>query len=337
MSAEHQNTPSSMFSGMAVLIGGVATTAVTLIAMWILAGVNENLDIMSYYIAVIIPIGAIIVGIGAGSGYGITAWILGRKIGMGLVVLVLVFQVGAYFAAQYIPFKAMGPVAITYEQVSEVDAEGTPESANGDEPALNPQEGRPLTFLEYYDLITRNMTFSSRGSESSEPLGALGYGIRLLEIAGFALGGLIIPLVIGSKSYCDKCRVYMRTKSLCLIPASIPERKVNKKDAEAMAAYQEDMQEAHQAGLELAQGLLDAAKQNDAAAIRQTVDAYAGTRKQTNKLPHRLEIQIVSCPRCSDGFVLCKLHSGQGDKSESKELARQPVSSDVTRRLLTGV
>ena len=187
-----------------VLMAGAGTTALTLLGIFLLDIAAPDVNPMGWYLNYVLPIGAILVGLVAGLGYGITSFMMGYKIGKWLLVSILMLQVIAYFAAQFLAFRGMD---LVYEET-----------------------GEPVAFTTWFHLTTITIAFKKSGE-----LGAWGYGVRALEIIGFALGGLIVPAVLMGKSYCEKCQRYMKTKELGLIPASVPAEKIKKKDTEAMA------------------------------------------------------------------------------------------------------
>lgn len=291
------------FSDVFVLAGGMVTTAATLGAVYWLAYAQDGFEIMGWYVLFIVPAGAIAAGAAAGSGYGLVSWLNGRKVGGSLLVALLLFQVAAYSAAQWIEFRSLH---LVYET------------------------GRPVSFVDYFDLTTRSMVFSLRDARAATgQLGVFGYIFRFLELAGFALGGLAIPHLLRSKPYCEHCRRYMRTRSIGLLPAAIPVRKVKRKDLEGKKAYEEEAARALEAGLAEAGSLVEAAGNQDATTVRGILEKHAGDRKRIKKLMHRIEVTLSACARCHDGLIACKMMSGQGKKLVTKQLASHAVTAGL--------
>lgn len=290
-----------------VVAGGLVTTLLTLVAVYWLAAKDSDFEIMGWYALLVIPAGAMLVGLASGSGYGLLSWKTGRKIGGGLLVVVGVLLVGAYGGAQWLEFASYG---------------------------LADDSGRAVGFFEYYDLVTRSMRLTlSRSDSPTGELGALGYIFRLLELCGFVGGGLIAPLALRSKPYCEACSTYMRSHSLGLIPAAAKTRKIKKGDTAAMASYEAEMRSAFDEGTAAANELMRAVEAADASRVNAVLDRYRTDKKATVRLLRRLEIVLSACPRCWNGFVSCKLHTGQGDKTSVEEVARQPASSTLSRML----
>lgn len=292
-------------SDLLVIAGGLVTSAITLGAVYWLATLDSEFQIMGWYALLVIPVGAIIVGIGAGSGYGLLSWRTGRKVGGGLLATVAVLLVAAYAGAQWLEYRG-----------------------------LVTEAGLSVGFFAYYDIVTRSMQFTfGRSSSPTGELGLLGYLFRILEIGGFVVGGVLVPLLLRSKPYCEACSLYMRSLSLGLIPAAVPTRKIKKRDAEALASQQEAMETAFEAGAEESQNALKAAESNDAGAIKGLLEKYASEKKAIAKLSHRFELVLSSCPRCNEGILSCRLHSGHGNEAKNELVGARDVPSTVSQML----
>ena len=98
-----------------VIQTGIITTALVLLGVYLLAA-HADFYLMGFYLWFIIPVGALIVGALAGSGYGLASLFTGVKIGKYLLVAVLVLQIGAYFGSQYIEFRSYD---LRYEDTGE--------------------------------------------------------------------------------------------------------------------------------------------------------------------------------------------------------------------------
>src|SRR3974390_2762117 len=92
-------------SYLPVILSGLATTALALLGVYVLDVTAEDFHIMGWHADYVLPVGAVIVGVVASSGYGLASWFSGVKITKGLLWIVLGLQLLAYFAAQYVEFK----------------------------------------------------------------------------------------------------------------------------------------------------------------------------------------------------------------------------------------
>src|SRR5262245_16093365 len=202
-----------------VLQCGVLTSVLALAGVYWLNKNATDFHIMGFYVNYVIPVGAVIVGLIAGSGYGIASWATGVRISRRLLWTVVLLQTVAYIGAEYVEYR---DVREEFEQrgMAVVQPEKFP------------------SFLEYYDLKARNFAWKKEGGKGAgEPLGGWGYIFVLLGAAGFILGGLIAPAVLYAVPYCDGCQRYMARKVLGVLPAAVPFKKISKKDPAAQEAH----------------------------------------------------------------------------------------------------
>jgi hypothetical protein len=277
-----------------IVIGaGIISSAVALLAVYLLqTSADEN--VMGWYADFVIPIGAILVGLVASSGYGLAAWKLGIKIRRGLLAAIIALQIGAYFTAQYTEFAMKGPLA--------------------------DETGHVLTFPEYFHLITVNTAWKDEQGKMGTPLGGLGYLLRLGELAGFVLGTLVTPLVLRARSYCELCEEYMQSKSLALLPAS----NVKAGHIFGKKAIQMTAEEALESGMTEVVELVSLGTAGDALALR---------RGQYKKLARRIDVKLVSCARCSSGWLEIQMCENHGRQVSVKKIGRSEVGQSFVREL----
>lgn len=282
-------------AGAVVLLAGVATAMGTLLVLYIL-NIALDVSLMGFYINGILPVGALGVGLLAGSGYGIASWLTGTKINRTLVLVVVSLQIWAYFVAQFLEFALLR--------------------------AAFPEEFQ-LSFWQYFDLVTRAFAWSDEG----KAFGVWGYGMRALEIGGFVLGGLVATAIMSAKPYCDKCQTYMRKKDLATLPAGVIPRKVKKKDLAGQQAYEEEQQKALDLGQEMVRQLLEMIQAGDAEAFSNLISRHTSQKKQIEKLTCRINLALSLCPRCQSGELEIKLAVGQGQEISFTEIARQEMEA----------
>jgi hypothetical protein len=292
-----------------VLLCGLATTAVALFGVYILDRVTEDFHIMGWYANYILPVGAIIVGVAASSGYGLASWFSGIKITRGLLWSVLGLQLLAYFVAQYIEFSGMHLV--------------------------HRSTGQRVGFLEYFDLMARSFSWKQDNGQQGQPLGVWGYAFRLLEIAGFAGGGLIIPAVMRSVPYCQSCQRYMRTKQLVVFPGSVPARKVKKSDTAATAAYEAEQLKAYEDGKQTWEKLKENATNARGTEFRTKLTELESGTKPAMKLPRRFSLKLVCCKRCSSGWLQVHELTGQGKQLKTADFGRLDLTAEFVRSVWT--
>jgi hypothetical protein len=315
MNAPQENDFSSHRSGLReersylpVLLAGLATTALTLLGVYLLDTKADDFNIMGLYANYVIPAGAIIVGLAAASGYGLTSWFTGVRITRYLLWIVVLLQFAAYFAAQYIEFANLHLV--------------------------HRATGEPVGFFEYYDAAARTFAWRQHDGTMGQPLGAWGYFFRGLEVLGFVLGGLIVPLVLRKAPYCPDCQLYMKTRQLGLVPASVPARKVKKSDEAGKAAYEAEQQKAFDGGKQTVEAIQQFAAGNNTAEFRTKVDALQLEKKQAGKLPSRFSLSLIHCKRCYGGRLVTKLLIGQGKQMKRTDFASADLHSEFVRSVV---
>jgi hypothetical protein len=291
---------------LTVVVSGLATTALALLGVFWLARNSDDFNIMGWYANYVIPAGAILVGIAASSGYGLASWFKGVKITGLLLVAVLGFQVAAYFAAQYAEFVQL---ALTFE------------------------DGTPVDFLSYFDWTARSFAWEQKDGSAGAPLGVWGYAFRGLEILGFSLGSLVVPIALRKHPYCEACAVYMRKSTLGWIAASIPHKKLKKRDEEAQAAQSAAQQEAFDRGKSLAADLGERARTGDSSGFRARLAENGTPETEAGKLPLRIAVKLSSCQRCSAGELVVSLWSGQGQNVKEEPLQSHTVEPHFVREL----
>jgi hypothetical protein len=289
-----------------VLFSGVATSALALLGVYLLDISTDDFHIMGWYADYVIPAGAVLVGLVASSGYGLASWLTGVKINRSLLGAVLTLQLIVYFAALYIEFSHLH---------------------------LMHRNGVTVGFFEYYDLVARSFAWRGDNGKPGEPLGVWGYAFRLLEIAGFVGGSLIVPAALLKAPYCQACRRYMRSRQLSLMAASVPVKKLKKADTEGRAAHQAEQEQAFAQGVRLTEILQQMSAGGQTAEFRETLAKLEPGRKQAARLPIRISLHLVACKKCRSGWLQFKRVTGQGKHIKSAELARSGVGPEFVHGL----
>ncbi len=202
----------------AVLLGGLVTTLLALAGVWLVATRAEE-NVMGWYADYVLPVGALLVGGVASTGFGLASWLTGTRITGRLLVAVGLCLVAGYWAAQLLEFRLAFPDGASFD------------------------DGTPAGFLDWYDAVTRSFAWKDH-DKLGAALGAWGYLLRAGELVGFAAGGLLAPIVLRGVPYCAACGVYMRQPLVAVVPAGVKPRRVGKKDAAGQASYQAEVAEA---------------------------------------------------------------------------------------------
>jgi hypothetical protein len=295
-----------------VLVAGVVTSAFALLGVWWLNANTKDWRIMGWYGDYVIPAGAILVGLAAGSGYGVASYLTGLRIRRGLLWAVLGLQLGAYAAAQYLEFRAL-----TREDPI-VDADGA-----------------PVGFLRYYHLTAINFAWDDHGHRG-EPLGMWGYFFVGLGVIGFAAGGVLAPAILLKKPYCERCRLYMKNRNLALVPSSVRARRLSKKDAAGQAAYAEENERVAMTARGVLERVTAHATRGDAGAIRTELAPYppsGSDARGVDKVLRRLRLQLVHCRSCGAGYLQPTVITGHGRGIRLEHLAHAELTPDATHLL----
>jgi len=292
-----------------VILWGLFSTAVALTALHFIQQ-HVEADIMSFTVRLIFPVGAMAVGFAAGLGYGIAAYLMHVRVRGGLIWLIVLLLVWAYFAGRFIEFKAMGPL-------------------------FEKSTGRQVGFIRFYHLSTIYMTSMSSGpatfgARKGEELGYFGYFYRGLGILGFVLGGIIISLVQRTLPYCPLCQRYMKSTNLLTIPATGKLKAVRLK-----SSFKLDEPE-HQAALERAMAAMKemtgAISSGDAARVRELM--ATSKQKVPARVPLYAAVDLQYCRQCFQGTFSA---SFKNNNNYQTPLAGEVVKGDVAAEVVRPV
>jgi hypothetical protein len=292
-------SPTARFPQVAVLSAGILTSLATIALLpWLNATAPAGAIVEILF-------GAIVVGILAGSGYGLSSWRGGVRIGWGLLGVILVLQVACYFALQYLDFwtaRAALPV-------------GT-------------------TFWQHYDDITRAIAFEERG-QPGPPLGEWGYVLRALEVVGFALGGLIPPAILRQRPHCNSCQRYMRIDSRWWLPASVPACDYESTEQQAWNEYLDEQAAAEARAMKLIAQLQAAITENDLDTCLELLGDNSRPSDVVAALPRRTVVALFHCHTCHGGRIVATSISGDGTSRKYGPAVAIDVPSGLLRPLLT--
>jgi hypothetical protein len=176
-----------MLYGFFVTLFGIATTLLTAAGLVYLE-LHYDCAIYGYVYAFIVPMGAILSGFVAASGYYFGSKLLSHRPGRGVLACVIAISGGNFFLIywlEYILLKVDGEPIHSY--ISYLDY---------------------LRFTLTHTSVTMNFGAVSNGDAIN--LGMGGYAYAALLIAGFAFGGFIIYNILRMAPFCESCGVYMK-------------------------------------------------------------------------------------------------------------------------------
>ncbi len=170
---------------------GAATSLLTAV---ILFALDQTFQVSFYTWSLdyVLPAGAILSGLAASAGYYLGARCFDYRPTWRILLSMIAVSVGTFFLVHWLTFRFL--------QV----------------------EGRPLSeqisFFAYLDWLFRHQSLRPLVESSSHPmatgeLGVWGYFFAVLQIAGFALGGVCVFLRLAAIPYCEKCSRYFSAGS----------------------------------------------------------------------------------------------------------------------------
>jgi hypothetical protein len=213
----------------------------------------------------VIPAGAIFCGGVAASGYWIGARLFNHRPSPLLLLNILLVSLSTYFAIHQLHYSND---VVSGTAVSSV-----------------------MSFGEYLVAVTENMTYSTyhRGREVGPglELGKWGWGIAVLQIIGFSIGGLVVYGFLLEVPYCDRCAKYFGGKQ---------SRSVEWGDANSLAAAYETV-----------------ANLMDGPHLQAAIDTLGTLGEQSKKAKAALlSLELQKCPSCENRRLLLTAQALKG-------------------------
>lgn len=152
------------------------------------------------------------------------------------------------------------------------------------------------------------MTFrdSQPGAEPGEPLGMAAYFVRLLEIGGLVLGGMVVPLVMMRRPYCEACQRYQTTSYLGLIPIE-PIRPAGGAVDPDLAAKESSARR---------ERFRRFAEAGDVDAFLNELEPFLSEHRAIAAMRRRTRLQLNYCRSCLSGRLEIALLVDKGDNVE---------------------
>jgi hypothetical protein len=180
-------------SDVVVAAGGLATGLATIVVMLLLQPLLD-LDLSSLMLWGFVPVGGLLCGFAAASGYYFVTLLTHRPPTRRLIVYMTVTGLATYGLTQYANYV----MARTAEGARVADV---------------------IPFLTYYRVAAEHTSLQFRvhgvpvGHGTAE-LGRLGYLYESLRVLGFGVGAGAVWLPLKQRPYCPECRRYYRKQKL---------------------------------------------------------------------------------------------------------------------------
>jgi hypothetical protein len=268
--------------GLVVYLSGLGTS---ILALWVVELLNRNqINVMGFYVNGILPIGALIIGVGSGIGYAVASRVLQIKLFGVFIATMVVTALVDYMAAQY----------VTYSNLLEqhrLMAEQYP-------------------FTQYLRDICEKMSFRSRGGDRpGSELGIFGYLFKLLEMAGYVLGATLPSLFVSGLPYCKACQKYLKKHRTAYFSSPTPwseVKKLAKKERESalQSAIAPLLERTNELGHAMATAPL-----SDVVGRLEDLDA----KPESGTAAH-VQVVVEKCPTCEAHVVRFNLVNYNVDK-----------------------
>jgi hypothetical protein len=175
-----------VLENFAIAICGFITSVLVAIANVAIARFT-GFDFFTLSFWVVIPAGALLVGIAAASGYYFGSLFFHKQ-----PTIFLLFQMVLIAG-----FSQLLIYWLSFETLYLTDGRKASDF---------------VTFYEYLDIyLTKSHYRFGRSQIDAGESGSFGYMMAALQFLGFLAGGFAIYFILKSKTVCDKCKYYMRT------------------------------------------------------------------------------------------------------------------------------
>ena len=283
------------FMAPLVLATGIATTVVALFVNFLIVAFTD-FDVMLITMFQIIPVGALLVGLAAGCGYGFGAKFLQFFPSRNFILAILIIQLGMFLAGRYAVYLSF---------------------------ALTVQD--PPSFFEVYQEHVEGFVWQGKDNKNPLPLGKLGYFLEFATAVLFAVGSLAGLGTLRGIPYCRQCRVFMRNDLHIDIPASARQRKIKKKDLAGKEQLDQENAQAVEEATKAVAKIVESLVKNDSYRGSEMRDLLDTEIQQTLGLPpkeatkywHVIKFTLARCPQCDNFHLDVQLHrvTGQQDKT----------------------
>jgi hypothetical protein len=287
-----------------VLLAGGVTSALALAGVYLFESVGANA--MGLYVFDVVPLGSILVGLGASIGFEVAAWRFECKITGRLLWAMMAVLACTYGLSWYVRFRVEVPTSAVLD------------------------DGSPYSFWRYFDALARSFHWEAKGSAGpGAPFGALGYAMRGLELIGFVGGGLFWPLARSRRPYCNDCSRYMHSPLMAVVPMSAT------KQGKRSPTKTSDWEVRRRSHVAL-EALLTAARAGDLQGTQEAVAEHGplARRADVEALSERATVHLDFCTFCNAGQLRASMATGTGSNERLRRLSVTPLDKSLVAGLL---
>jgi hypothetical protein len=181
----------------AVIQTGLITSGLALFGVYVLATRINDLHLMSMYAPSWLPTGPLLVGLICGSGYILSSWWFGVRVGSRMVATIVALQLGMFLACHYADFETLD---LIYRDT-----------------------GQSVDFITYFNYQTSrlSMDWARPGTDAAtRPSTPRGYAIRMVEATCFTIGGILAAFTLAGRPRCAHCGGLLRRRCLAAVDSS---------------------------------------------------------------------------------------------------------------------
>jgi len=173
---------------LAGVCGFITCLATAVLLAWIERQFGFALYTWMFWL--IVPVGAGFAGFAGASGYYFGSILFGHRPTKLLLLNIALASLATFFLIHYLEYSTL---LIDGKPVSDY-----------------------VPFTRYLDFAIRSTSmqfrFRTAPMGTTGELGALGYGVAALQIAGFAVGGMLVWVYLSSLPFCEQCSKYLSRK-----------------------------------------------------------------------------------------------------------------------------
>ena len=167
---------------------GLVTSLATAVAVTAVANMT-TFNVFTFSIWLIVPVGALLTGFAAASGYYLGSHYLHQRPTWHVLVQMVVIAAITNLLIYYFEYRTL------------ILDDGTPAS-------------QAVGFGKYMNVfLTHQEIRTARGAQVSTPVGDFGYWLASIQFVGFLVGGLCIYGWLVSSPFCKLCNKYYRKKA----------------------------------------------------------------------------------------------------------------------------
>lgn len=246
---------------------GVVTSILTAVLLFLIEQIF-GVSLYTWTFWFVIPIGALLAGFVAAGGYYLGARLFNHRPTSLILLNMIAISVGTFFLIHWLGYAFM-----------EIDGKPVSDS---------------VSFGTYLDLLLQHesLQFRFRGVKtgSTGELGAWGYVHALLQIGGFAGGGLAAFGYLSSLPYCERCSRYLSRKAQQTRFAT---------DADAFASMVQQLATAFDAGQ-----------------LQEAIDQHADSANSPKNGHLKSVLELWQCKQCGINWLKFSCHKKSRDSWE---------------------